>query len=240
MKSLAKLTPTLALLFFAFAGSIFAYEVKAVADGGTVTGTVSLVGEVAEIGRLEVTKDKTACGMDVLDETLITKDGMIRNVVISIEGITAGKKPDEGIPTLSNLECRFVPHVLTVQTGTKLVIDNADPILHNTHGIYEDGRTAFNLALPLQNQKIKKRIKKPGVITLKCDAGHTWMSAYVHAFDHPYHAVTGEEGSFTITDVPPGTYTLTVWHEALPPQSVEVTVEAGKTGNVNIEMKVEE
>ena len=123
-----------------------------------------------------------------------------------------------------------------MQVGAKLTIHNVDPILHNTHGTYEDGRTAFNLALPMQNQIIKKRIKKPGIIAMKCDAGHTWMSAYVIAFDHPYHAVTGEDGAFTITDVPAGTYTLSIWHERLPAQTLEVTVAAGKTATVEIEL----
>lgn len=213
-----------------------AYEVKEVSNGGTITGFVKLKGEPESVAKLEITKDHSACGTSIEDESFLVKDGRIKNVVVSIEAIAEGKEPTGEQPVLNNVECRFVPHVLTMQVGTKLVIENGDPILHNTHGFYEDGSTAFNIALPLQDQKIRKRIKKAGTISMKCDAGHTWMSAYVAAFDHPYHAVTDEGGAFTLADVPPGTYTLVFWHERLPSKKVEVVVEAGKTASIEIEM----
>ena len=230
----ATLASGIAVLYCA--SGLLAYEVKPVPEGGTLTGTVKFAGEATTPGELEVTKDKSACGLLIIDETLVVNDGLLQNVVVAVGGITAGKEPVAGKPKIGNQNCRFVPHVQTMQVGTKLTIDNSDPILHNTHGIYEDGRTAFNLALPLQNQSVKKRIKKPGVIAMKCDAGHTWMSAYVVAFEHPYHAVTGEDGSFTISGIPPGTYELSVWHERLPAQTVEVSVAAGDTTRVEIEL----
>lgn len=217
------------------ASSLLAYEAKPVTKGGTIKGTVKFAGD-ASSAKLEVTKDKTACGLNVPDESLLVHDGLLENAVVSIDGITAGKEAAAGEPALSNESCRFVPHVQTIQVGDKLAIHNADPILHNTHGTYEDGKTAFNLALPIQDQTIAKRIKKPGVIAMNCDAGHTWMSAYVIAFEHPYHAVTGEDGSFTLTDVPPGKYTLSIWHESLAPKKVEVTVAAGETATIEVEL----
>lgn len=214
-----------------------AYESVPVTNGGTIVGTVKIKGQVPVMGTLAVSKDQATCGQHVADETILINGGMIQNVVVSIEGITAGKKADKGTPSLSNKNCRFVPHVQTVQVGARLSIDNADPVLHNTHGHYEGGRTAFNLALPRQDVQIKKRIKKAGVISLKCDAGHTWMSAYLHAFKHPYHAVTGKEGAFSISDIPPGSYTLSIWHEKLVSKKIEVVVEAGKTTTLAIELE---
>ena len=215
-----------------------AEEEAAIAGGGTITGTVKLKGKAPAFSDIKVTKDHTACGINVVDESLVVRKGLIQNAVVSIEGITSGKKVDrKAVSSLNNVKCRFVPHVQTIQVGASLMIENADPILHNTHGNYENGRTAFNLALPRQDLQIKKRIKKAGIITMKCDAGHTWMNAYVLAFKHPYHAVTGEDGSFLISDVPPGTHTLSIWHETLPAKTVEVVVEKGKTVNVTIELE---
>ncbi len=232
------MTPTLCIALLLGAGAASAYEEVPVTNGGTITGTVKLKGKAAAAGPKKVSKDEATCGHQVPDESLVLKNDLIQNVVVSIEGITSGKKVDKKTgSSLNNEKCRFVPHVQTIQVGAQLVIENSDPILHNTHGTYESGRTAFNLALPREDLQIKKRIKKPGVITMKCDAGHTWMSAYVLAFEHPYHAVSGEDGSFSISDVPPGSYALSIWHEMLPAKTVEVTVEAGKTVNVAIELE---
>ena len=208
------------------------------AGGGTITGIVKLKGKASGASEILVTKDHTSCGQKVVDETLVVRKGLIQNVVVSIDGITTGKKADKkAVSSLNNVKCRFVPHVQTIQVGASLMIENADTILHNTHGTYDNGRTAFNLALPRQGLQIKKRIKKSGIITMKCDAGHTWMNAYVFAFKHSYHSVTGEDGSFSISDVPPGKHTLSIWHETLPAKTIEVVVEKGKTVNVTIELE---
>jgi len=217
-------------------GALRAYEVAPVENGGTVTGKVKRKGKAAASAKLEVERDQTTCGTEIVDESVVTKQGMIQNAVVSIEGITAGKEPAGETPSLGNQGCRFVPHVQTVQVGASLIIDSTDPILHSTHGFHESGRTAFNVALPYQDKKVKQRIRRPGVISLKCDAGHSWMSGYVLAFEHPYHAVTGEDGSFTISDVPPGSYTLTLWHETFPSRTAEITVEAGKATSVDFEL----
>src|SRR3546814_8186708 len=88
---------------------------------------------------------------------------------------------------------------------------NTDPVLHNTHGFY-GRRTAFNLALPNQGQRIKADLTRPGLVRVECDA-HGWMLAWIYVADSPYYALTGEDGSFSLTDVPPGDYTLVTWQE---------------------------
>jgi len=95
--------------------------------------------------------------------------------------------------------------------------------------------TVFNVAMPFKGLKLPTPLKRPGIIKLRCDAGHTWMSAYVHVFDHPYVAVSDGKRRFTIKDVPAGRYTLEYWHEPLgekqPAQTKTATIEVvdGKT-----------
>lgn len=212
-----------------------AYEAIEVADGGTITGDVKWTGTIPEAEALQVTKNQDTCSETVPSETmLISSDRGIQNVVVTIENIAAGKAVDlSKISMLDNAKCQFVPHVQAVSTGTKLQIKNSDPILHNTHSYLNGSRTLFNLALPMQGQKIKRKMKKPGVVSFKCDAGHTWMSAYVIVHDNPYFAVADENGSFTIADIPPGTYQLKAWHEILGEQTKDVTITPNGTTAVS-------
>ncbi|HUT52657.1 MAG TPA: carboxypeptidase regulatory-like domain-containing protein [bacterium] len=94
--------------------------------------------------------------------------------------------------------------------------------------------TLFNLGLPTQDFMPKKTMREPGLITLKCDAGHTWMTGYVWVKPHPYAAVTGPDGEFLITDIPAGEYTVTFWHEALGVQQQKVTINKGEKTTVNV------
>jgi len=85
--------------------------------------------------------------------------------------------------------------------------------------------TIFNLGLPTQEFKPKKTVRKTGLITLKCDAGHTWMTGYVWVKPHPYVTVTGPSGDYRISDVPAGKHTVTFWHETLGTRQESVTIE---------------
>jgi hypothetical protein len=78
--------------------------------------------------------------------------------------------------------------------------------------------TVFNVAMPMRGQRLPAKLTRPGVVRLQCDAGHTWMTAWIYVFDHPLFAVTDQEGHFAIPDAPPGEYTLEYWHEPLDGQ----------------------
>ncbi len=129
-----------------------------------------------------------------------------------------------------NENCRFLPHVQSLDIGAKVRIENQDPILHNTHAIYRDQKiTAFNIGMPRKGQIARKRVRRPGVLRVQCDSGHTWMRAWIHVFAHPYHTVTNERGHFEIKDVPPGQYTLHFWHENSGQQSKPITIAGAET-----------
>ena len=114
-------------------------------------------------------------------------------------------------------------------------MNNSDPVLHNTHGFYGK-RTAFNLALPNKDQVVETDLDRAGTVRIECDA-HGWMLGWIYVVDNPYYAVTGADGSFTITDVPPGDYTLIATHEFTGPIEIPVTVKAGEETSAPVELK---
>jgi plastocyanin len=213
------------------------YTVAAVANGGRLAGAVKFKGAAPKAGTLPVTKDQAVCHATVPDETVtVGKEGGLANVLVYFTDVKTGKDPKTLPPAvLENKDCRFVPHVQAVMVGTDLIVTNEDPILHNSHA-YLGEATIFNRALPTQGMKQPVKVKKPGVMHVKCDAGHTWMSSYVVGVENPYFAVTGEDGKFTIADIPPGTYTVKVWHEKFGEQQQKVTIAAGQGATLDLTM----
>jgi len=82
-------------------------------------------------------------------------------------------------------------------------------------GIVDFRPSEENIAMPIKGQKLPTKLARPGIIRLQCDAGHTWMSAWIHVFREPTFAVTDERGHFSIPNVAPGEYTIEYWHEPL-------------------------
>jgi hypothetical protein len=176
-----------------------------------------------------VYKNQEVCGAGVPDDRLVVGPaGGLRFAVVSVEGVKGGKKAERDLTlVLDNRGCRFVPHVQVAEVGQWLEIRNSDPILHNADARV-GAETLFNVALP-PDRHLRKPLARSGLVALTCDVRHTWMSAYVAVADHPYHTVTDAYGAFEIGDLPPGSYTLRVWHEELGTKEVPVTVEAHRT-----------
>jgi plastocyanin len=168
-------------------------------------------------------------------EVTLGPDGGVQDSIVYLEGVEQGKAwpPEAEAPILDNKDCIFQPHVQAIPAG-KLGVHNSDPMLHNTHGFY-GRRTAFNIALPNQGQTIDVDLDRAGQVRIECDA-HGWMRGWVYVVDNPYYAVTGEDGTFEITDVPPGEYTLVANQAYTGPVEVEVTVSGGETVDVPVEL----
>jgi plastocyanin len=191
------------------------------AMGGEVRGTVRFSGPVPPPEPLAVVKDQGTCGKQVPDESLLVSGGRVENAVVTVQGSTA--RPAPGKVVLDQQRCRFVPHVLAAALGSTLEIVNGDPVLHNVHG-YRGRVTAFDVAMPSRDQRVSRKLEKPGVVVVRCDV-HAWMTAYVVVADGPF-AVTGADGGFVIRDLPAGRYAVTAWHERLGEKTVEVVVPA--------------
>ena len=213
-----------------------AYDEGQVTDGGTIEGKVTYLGTVP-MKKIIPNKDVEVCG-GPRDEPLIRvgSDHGVEDAVVYLAEVAKGKawpaasKP----PELDNRKCRFVPEVQVIRAGPLDVV-NSDPVLHNTHGYYGK-RTAFNMALPNEGQRIPADLPRPGTVRVDCDA-HGWMEGWIYVVDNPYYAITGPDGTFKITDVPPGTYTLVTIQSYTGPMEQSVTVTAGKPTNLSIELK---
>ena len=122
--------------------------------------------------------------------------------------------PPAGNATIDQKGCRYTPHVFGVRVGQKIEIINSDPTLHNIHATPK-ANSEFNTGQPMQGMKTEHTFTaKEVMVPFKCDV-HGWMNAYVGVLDHPFFAVTGEDGKFTLKGLPPGTYTVEAWHEKL-------------------------
>lgn len=223
---------------------LFAYEVIEVKDGGTISGKVTLLGDVPERAPIDINRDKEVCATHPkLSENLIVSESKgIKNVIVSIIGIEKGKKieiPSEN-PVLDQKDCEFKPHVICITAGTTIDVLNSDPIIHNVH-TYPEENTAINMAQPPSLKKIllTTEFGEEDPVKIACDY-HGWMSAWLGIFEHPYFAVTGDDGVFTLTDVPPGSYEVKAWQEELGELVKLASVKAGEKTALDFEFKVEE
>ena len=208
------------------------YEEIGVTNGGTIGGFVRVEGKLSKPGFLQVTKNRELCGK-VPDESLVVGVGQgVRYAVVTLEGVSRGKAVErEAVHELDNVKCRFAPHVQTASVGQFLMLKNNDAILHTAHAYMPDGQPHFNVGL-YPGKVSRKPLVTPGVVKIVCEV-HAWMSAYVVVTEHPYHAVTDIYGEYLISDVPPGTYRLRVWHESLGTQENQVEVKGGATSRID-------
>lgn len=213
-----------------------AYEAGPVTDGGTLRGKVTFAGSLPPKKKVIPTKDREACGTGVreVDLVLIGADKGVEQAVVYLKEVKKGKAWPKTPAAIDNVKCDFKPHVQVMPSGDVEIV-NSDPVLHNTHGFY--GKlTAFNVALPNQGQRIKKPLKKAGLVRVECDA-HGWMLGWIYVAENPYYAVTDKDGSFTIRDIPPGTYTLVTWQEYTGQVETPVTIKAKEVVPVSVELK---
>lgn len=224
----------LAMLSASF--SVYPYKEIAVADGGSIRGKVVFNGQVP-LKTIIPTKDADICGKKRKEpQILVDENNGVRDAVVYLKKVKKGKPWGENTanPVLDQEGCNFVPSVQVISKGPVDII-NSDPVLHNTHGYYGK-RTAFNLALPNKDQKITKQLKKPGLVKVDCDA-HGWMLAHIYVADNPYYALTGADGTFEITDIPAGNYTLAVWQKLTGEKEVTMAVDAGKATEITVNLE---
>jgi len=217
-----------------------AYTVQdgGVNNGGAISGRVTFNGTAPAPEMLTVDQDIEACGGDrPSQELLVGADGGIQNVVIAIEDIESGKAwnfAQEFVYDQKN--CTFVPHVLIIEPRAAGVVKNSDSVGHNFHTISQGIYNTNSKINPATDMAVEaNRVRRPGIVRAKCDI-HSWMQGWWYVAATPYAELTDASGSFTMSDIPAGTYKVKVWHEKLGETEGSVVVEAGKTAEFNLSM----
>ena len=223
-------------LALSFASTVNAakYAEEAVSDGGSIKGQITYNGSI-KMRTVLPTKDKDVCGKKrKVPSVLVGDGGAVQDSVVFLKTVDKGKPwPDMERTVIKNVGCIFEPHVQVGRRG-KVDILNSDPVLHNTHGYYGKA-TAFNVALPFKDAKVTKTLKRFGEMKTDCDA-HGWMLGWVYVVSNPYFMQTGADGMYSLDDVPPGDYTLVVWQESLGETETPISVNAGATTELSIEL----
>jgi plastocyanin len=205
---------------------------NATADGpGTITGRVVFEGEPPPRAQVRMTSDPNCMPTEeaALSESMVVApDGSLKNVFVSV---TAGLGDRVyAAPTtpvvLDQDGCRYVPHVFGVQVGQPVEVHNSDSTLHNVHAMPKTNNE-FNFGQQPTTPPILRTFDEPEIgVSIKCDV-HGWMRAYGNVVEHPFYAVSDDDGTFAIKGLPPGTYTIEAWHERLGTQTQQVTIEEG-------------
>jgi len=237
----AAISVVLALPFAALAAA--PYAEGTVEGGGAVTGKVRFTGTVPAPENMAINKDMEVCGGDHrLHQTVKVEDGGLGEVVVAVKGVKQGKAWDPSLAETNLLQekCTFLPYMQVVKKGGELEVENADPVSHNIHTYELIGRarvSQFNVQQPAGSSFSKQiKMRRGNVIRMECDQ-HDFMIGWSYVPDNPYYAVVAADGSFSISDVPAGTYEVEAWHPYLGIQKGSVTVEAAGTASVDFEFK---
>jgi len=208
-----------------------------IAAAGNLTGKVTLSGTPPPEKVITPLKEDATCGKLVSGTPttsffLVGPNKELADVVVIVKGLE-GKSTGAAAPaaTLDQHGCEYVPTILAVQTGQKIDVKNSDPVMHNVHSVPTvSGNPEENKAQMAGSADLLFSMPKAeNFVKFKCDV-HPWMFAWVTVVDHPYFAVTGKDGSFTIKDVPPGKYKVVALHRKAAPTGVEKDVEVTADG----------
>jgi len=234
---LLNLVPTLIRIAAVFFVAGMAHSSTAVQGTGTIKGHVRLTGKSPGNVVIRMGVDPMCgtinAGKRVIQEAVLTSaDGGLKNAFVKLQG----NFPQTPIPrqpvVLDERGCVYAPRVIGMRVGQTLQIRNDDPLLHNVRSSSEKDNN-INVGQPKAGVMTEFRPKSEEVmLEFGCDI-HKWMRAYIGIVSHPYFAVSGDGGAFEIDNVPPGTQTVQVWHEAYGLITKTVRVQGGAIANID-------
>jgi carboxypeptidase family protein len=213
------------------------------ATGATLTGRVAFTGAAPIPRTIDMSAnpqcERTHKGRTLsTDDVVVNPNGTLRNVFVWIKGGV----PDQNwaVPAapaaIDQQSCMYRPHVLGAMVRQNIQISNTDPVNHNIHPIPQINQEWNDTQSPGEAPKLYSFSKQEIMIPVKCNV-HPWMRAYIGVVAHPFFAVTGDDGSFTIKGLPPGTYTIQTWHEKFGTRELQVTVGSKESKTVDFSYK---
>lgn len=209
--------------------------------GASVRGVVHFEGKLPASKPVSMAADpvcaKQHASPMVMQDIMADQKGDLQNVVVYVSdglGDRTFDPPAQPV-VVEQKGCMYLPHVLAVQTHQTLQLVNNDQTSHNIHPVPANNRE-WNKAEPPGTKMEDSFAREEIAIPIKCNV-HPWMRGYIAVFKHPFFAVTGKDGSFDLSNLPPGTYTIKAWHEKLGTSTQTVTVGANETKELSFVFK---
>jgi plastocyanin len=202
-------------LSFVFLPFGFAFEVQ---------GKISVPPPFPEIKKVKVHKKIIdRCGDEQIPQGLrVSDEGGLKNAVISIKAEGDAAPLQNPAMVLDQKNCLFDPHVVVVPKGKTLRFINSDPLAHDVRA-FSGSEMIFRFEIDTSGKPVDQKFEKSGIYVLRCGL-HPWMHAYAIQAEHPYYAITDEDGNFNLKDIPAGNHTVHIWHEKLGEVDVPIEV----------------
>ncbi len=212
------------------------------ANGGAITGKILFNGAALEVRTISMDSTPKCAEQHKepvkSEDAIVNDNGTLKNAFVWVKaGLPNARWPmPSGAVQIDQRGCVYQPHVVGVRAGQDVEFLNSDPTNHNIHPMPRSNREWNESQPPMGDKKIKRFDKQEVMVPIKCNV-HPWMRVWVGVVDHPFFAVTGADGTFTLKGLPPGEYTVEAWHERFGTQEMKVSVGAKETKTADFTFK---
>lgn len=205
-------------------------------SAGIITGRVTFTGTPAKPERINMSQQPECVKLNpqplMTEKVVAGRGNTLQNVVVYISAGESNSSPAPATPvSFDQQNCRYTTHVLAFRVGQDVRMSNSDPFNHNIHPVPQINREWNKIQLP-GTPPFSYAYDKQEFIPVKCNI-HAWMQAYFVVLKTSHFAVTGEDGQFTLPNLPPGKYIITAWHETYGTRSQEITIADGQALTVD-------
>ena len=234
-------------IILTFSLPAFSYQEINVQNGGTIKGNTKMIGGMPypRVYHLILFPNIDMCAeVDtddemnrVLDDFKVSKEGGLRDTIITLEHVEAGKPFNKEPINITSENCKFFPDVNIIRQGESFKIDNVDAVMHNSQ-VYQKERGKILLNIPIPAEEVsegKVTFEKNYKIMQMICGMHEFMQTWGYRVQNPYYFKTDKDGNFNISDIPPGEYVVNAWHYLMKPQKKKIKIAAGETIDLNFE-----